>query len=74
MKARIIVLGLTVRLALLMIISSVGLANGAENGIYKLPSEQGLQYDHQMVEKAPEKSKSASPALPYTVLSWRPYL
>jgi len=74
MHARLILLGLTVSLALLMTIPSVGLANGTEKGIYKSSSEQGLQYDHQMVEKAPAKSKKATQVWPYTVLSWRSYL
>ena len=74
MNARIIVLGLTVCLALLVVIPRIGLASETEKGTNKRSRDKDLYYDHKMVEKAPAKSTKALPALPYTVMSWRPYL
>jgi hypothetical protein len=74
MYTRIIILGLTISLTLIMATPSVGLATESQKGINKSPIGQGLQYDHKMVEKAPAKRKKESPVLPYIILSWRPLL
>ena len=71
MNARIIVLGLTVYLTLLMMVPTAGLANGALNFSYQPPSAKSLQYDRQMVKEAPPKNKVGADVFPYTVLSWR---
>ena len=74
MNTRIIVLSLTVCLSLLMVMPTAGLANGELNFSYQPPSVKCLQYDRQMVKKAPPKNKVGEDVFPYTVLSWRPRL
>lgn len=69
MNARVIVLSLTVSLTLLMMVPSIGLANGALNLSYKPPSAKSLKYDRQMVEEAPPKNKVGADDFPYTVMS-----
>jgi hypothetical protein len=74
MYTRIIVLSLTISLTLIMAMPSVVLATEPQKTTNKSSIEQGLQYDHKMVEKAPTKSKKDTPVLPYTLVSWRPLL
>ena len=72
MYARIIVLGLTISLTLSMAIPSFGLATESQKSANKSTIEQGFQYDRQMVETAPGKSKKKKKVFPKVLLSWRP--
>ena len=72
MYARIIVLGLTISLTLSMAIPSFGSATESQKSTNKSTIEQGFQYDRQMVETAPGKSKKKKKVFPKVLLSWRP--
>lgn len=74
MKTRIIVLGVTVSITIMMMVPGVGMAAEAGNLSYQPSSVKSLKYDRQMVEKAPAKNKVRAGASPYTVLSWRSVL
>ena len=74
MNARIIVLGLTVSITLMMILQSVGLANETLNLSYQPSSAKSLKYDRQMVKEAPAVNKVSAAVSPYTVVSWRSIL
>jgi hypothetical protein len=55
-----------------MAIPSFGLATESQKSTNKSTIERGFQYDRQMVETAPGKSKKKKKVFPKVLLSWRP--
>ena len=74
LRSRIVVLGITIYLVFVMMITAVVQAGEAPRTSYQPSSEKSLKYDRKMVEEAPAKSKVNASAFPYTVLSWRSIL
>ena len=74
MNARLILLGLTVSLTLLLTLPTTGLGSEHLKAINKPTADQGFQYDRQMVEGAPEKKGPQKPVLPCIVLAWESLL